>query len=412
MGTNAKKGMVMIMERKSIGSFIAALRRANGMTQQELADKLNVSNKAVSRWERDETLPDLTIIPAIAEIFGVTCDELLRGEPKGAYVPSRSQAENAVENDAEAEADTAARAEARAMLKGERRAAAIVNRALSRFKTANIISAALPPIGVIFIIISNLVPSVAMYTVTYIVYPVSLIASVIVSVLALMRLRDSCGVEIGGSCDTETVARYERTMINFSHVSFGAALASLLYIIAENFIYYAFFARGYGIVLIPSYIAIVYLLKGPYAMLLMGRKEPGWTVSARARVFNITAFGLTVLAASTMASIFILPVEGHISDILRNISAVSELLILIAAIIYVAVERDSRVRAVICGIWWVLVSVGIMLMVAPRYAIVNQDDVVIYSNVNVNDVVLGITLVFVTSAVYRAAVNAIDSKKK
>ena len=42
------------MEKKTIGSFIAALRRANGLTQKELAEKLNVSDKAVSRWERDE----------------------------------------------------------------------------------------------------------------------------------------------------------------------------------------------------------------------------------------------------------------------------------------------------------------------------------------------------------------------
>ena len=68
------------MANNTIGQFIAVLRKANGMTQQQLADRLNVSNKAVSRWERDETAPDITLIPAIAEIFGVTCDELLKGE--------------------------------------------------------------------------------------------------------------------------------------------------------------------------------------------------------------------------------------------------------------------------------------------------------------------------------------------
>lgn len=68
------------MEKKTIGAFIAALRKASGLTQKQLADKLCVSDKAVSRWERDETLPDLTLIPVIAEIFGVTSDELLRGQ--------------------------------------------------------------------------------------------------------------------------------------------------------------------------------------------------------------------------------------------------------------------------------------------------------------------------------------------
>lgn len=68
------------MANKSIGQFIAALRKTNGLTQQEVAERLNVSNKAVSRWERDECYPDLSAIPALAEMFGVTCDELLKGE--------------------------------------------------------------------------------------------------------------------------------------------------------------------------------------------------------------------------------------------------------------------------------------------------------------------------------------------
>ena len=68
------------MEKKSIGRFLAALRKANGMTQKTLAEKLNVSDKSVSRWERDECAPDLSLIPVIAEIYGVTSDEILRGE--------------------------------------------------------------------------------------------------------------------------------------------------------------------------------------------------------------------------------------------------------------------------------------------------------------------------------------------
>ena len=81
------------MERKTLGGFIAALRKAAGMTQKDLAEKLNVSDKSVSRWERDEGAPDLSLIPVIAEVFGVTCDELLRGErqPEG----RRESAENA-----------------------------------------------------------------------------------------------------------------------------------------------------------------------------------------------------------------------------------------------------------------------------------------------------------------------------
>lgn len=68
------------MEKKSIGSFLTALRKASGFTQKQLAEKLNVSDKAVSRWERDECAPDLSLIPVLAEIYGVTSDEILRGQ--------------------------------------------------------------------------------------------------------------------------------------------------------------------------------------------------------------------------------------------------------------------------------------------------------------------------------------------
>lgn len=68
------------MEKKTIGKFIAVLRKANGLTQKELGEKLFVSDKTVSRWETDECTPDLNLIPTIAEIFDVTTDELLRGE--------------------------------------------------------------------------------------------------------------------------------------------------------------------------------------------------------------------------------------------------------------------------------------------------------------------------------------------
>lgn len=68
------------MENKTMGSFMSALRKANGLTQQQVADKLNVSNKTVSKWECDEGYPEITMLPAIAEIYSVTVDELLRGE--------------------------------------------------------------------------------------------------------------------------------------------------------------------------------------------------------------------------------------------------------------------------------------------------------------------------------------------
>ena len=75
------------MEKKTIGAFIAVLRKAKGLTQKQLAEMLNVSDKAVSRWERDECAPDLSVIPVLAEIFGITADELLRGQRRQTAEP-------------------------------------------------------------------------------------------------------------------------------------------------------------------------------------------------------------------------------------------------------------------------------------------------------------------------------------
>ena len=68
------------MENKSIGKFISTLRKASGMTQKDLGDKLFVSDKTISRWEREESAPEISLLPAIAEVFGITVDELLHGE--------------------------------------------------------------------------------------------------------------------------------------------------------------------------------------------------------------------------------------------------------------------------------------------------------------------------------------------
>lgn len=121
------------MEKKSIGSFISALRKAKGLTQRELAEKLNVSDKAVSRWEREESLPDLSLIPAIAEIFGVTADELLRGErmKEGESLP-------------------------RAEEKSEKQLKNLVNRSLLRFNNRSIIAAGVTLAGLIGAMVANI----------------------------------------------------------------------------------------------------------------------------------------------------------------------------------------------------------------------------------------------------------------
>lgn len=62
--------------KQCIGNNIAVLRRQSGMTQAELAEKLNYTDKAVSKWERGESIPDMTVLVQLADMFAVSLDEL------------------------------------------------------------------------------------------------------------------------------------------------------------------------------------------------------------------------------------------------------------------------------------------------------------------------------------------------
>lgn len=68
------------MEQEKVGKFIAKLRKENNLTQQELADKLNLTDKAVSKWENGRCLPDVYFLKLLSEIFHVTVKEILNGE--------------------------------------------------------------------------------------------------------------------------------------------------------------------------------------------------------------------------------------------------------------------------------------------------------------------------------------------
>lgn len=65
------------MANKSMGEIISTFRKEKGMTQKELADMLNITDKAVSKWERDISYPDTQTIPKLAEIFGISIEELM-----------------------------------------------------------------------------------------------------------------------------------------------------------------------------------------------------------------------------------------------------------------------------------------------------------------------------------------------
>ena len=68
------------MDQIKIGSFIAERRKSKSLTQAQLAEKLNITDRAVSKWENGRSLPDSSIMLDLCEILGITVDELLKGE--------------------------------------------------------------------------------------------------------------------------------------------------------------------------------------------------------------------------------------------------------------------------------------------------------------------------------------------
>lgn len=82
------------MDARNTGALIAQRRKALGLTQKQLAERLLVSDKAVSKWENGASYPEVTLLPPLAQILGLTVDELLAGA-----VREGNQANDAAEAD-------------------------------------------------------------------------------------------------------------------------------------------------------------------------------------------------------------------------------------------------------------------------------------------------------------------------
>ena len=68
------------MDQEKIGKFIASCRKEKKLTQEELAEKLNITKNAVSKWERGLSLMDMSLLKPLSEILGVSINEILAGE--------------------------------------------------------------------------------------------------------------------------------------------------------------------------------------------------------------------------------------------------------------------------------------------------------------------------------------------
>ena len=68
------------MDQLKIGKFIAERRKMNGLTQMQLSEKLNITDRAISKWENGKSLPDSSIMLELCEVLGITVNDLLSGE--------------------------------------------------------------------------------------------------------------------------------------------------------------------------------------------------------------------------------------------------------------------------------------------------------------------------------------------
>lgn len=274
------------MAKNTIGQFIAALRKVNGLTQQDVADRLNVSNKAVSRWERDECAPDLSVIPALAEMFGVTCDELLKGERISEPVsPERKEP------------------------KVDKQVKALINRSLSGFKTLICIALAVACVGII-----------CMFGISYgfyrpvIGFAVMLLFEVCafaLTALAVSKARDIKEYnELFELADPSLKAKFNRTLGNMSFVAFFSVIAVLLLSLplvlvnpASDYLnsvmtlesYFTFFFLGIVVVL-----ALVWLkFRNSYIAWITEEtivREAKMEYSKSRKQMNLLQIGLTLLA--------------------------------------------------------------------------------------------------------------------
>lgn len=190
------------MEKKTMGGFLAALRKANGMTQRELAERLNVSDKSVSRWERDDGAPDLSLIPVIAEIFDVSCDELLRGERK-------SPAQRA--DGAEAGEMTA---------KAEKQRQRLLKAARMQYRNQTCIAVGISVVGMIAALVCNLafLKAVLGFFLGAVFFAAGIVCQLVFVNKAFFRVEDS-------ELDEETLAGFRRDVIALAERSVGVTVA-------------------------------------------------------------------------------------------------------------------------------------------------------------------------------------------
>ena len=337
------------MEKKTMGAFIAALRKANGMTQQELADKLNISNKAVSRWERDECSPDISLIPALAEILGVTCDELLKGE---------RILSNSVQEKSEP--------------KVEKQIKSIFNRSMANFKMMIWISIAISIVGLI-----------CMFGISYGAYR-TLIGIIVMGVFAVVaftvaaiftsKLKGKMDNELFDSADESLIHKFNHTLGAYSYVAFCAVI-----LVVAVSVPYLFFSSTYnhGVLTFSSYLTLfggiaptlvlIFLaLKGRYCAWITGQPYVRESGEKNPRLLLLNIVQLAVIGVVIIV-LFVCPLfETYneiwsMSDALLVVAMFLPVACTVIFIIFIAISKNRK-TLLLSGIRNILLSLPPLLV--------------------------------------------------
>lgn len=196
------------MDSKSVGQFISALRKSKGMTQQELAQKLNVTSKAISKWECGDGFPEITIIPVLAEIFEVTTDEILQGR----------RIQN-IKSDGE-------KVDAKTELQIKR----IVNSTINKFKNLSLIAIALVIIGLISLVsFSYASHTEVALIIGFSIFITLLVGSTILEVILINNTNSAIRVSGIIEDEKEILAPFYKTIYNYALVVFTLIAISAIF---------------------------------------------------------------------------------------------------------------------------------------------------------------------------------------
>ncbi len=330
------------MQKNTIGTFIAALRKANGFTQQEIADRLNVSNKAVSRWERDECAPDITLLPALAELLGVSCDELLRGERIDCS-PVEERTDQRI----------------------QKQIKSLINRAISNFITLMWISIALSAVGLVVM----LGVSYGFYrpVIGFSLMLLFIVAAFVCAVIAINRMKSvKTDNELFENADISQVERFCTTLGKYSFAAFFVMLATVAYSLPLFFValgsqvvtavvrpetYFMVFVIPVTLVLGLIYIKA----KAPFIRRITDAPDTVGAIPRKRNVFLMNILQLCALgliAVNFIFSPYLINESNnlYLSDVIGVIGLGLSAAVIVIFVIFEIISKDDRRDVTLSGL--------------------------------------------------------------